>query len=141
MFPKSIRTVAIGLVLLPATALADLSSLTVNVTGAAPIGTVEVSLFNSPENFLKQPYEQRRCRPAEDGSCVVRFAALAQGDYALVAVHDTNDNNKMDNGFLGFGAEPFAYSNDASNPIFGRASFEDARIELSEDSEIEISLD
>ena len=60
---------------------------------------------------------------------------------AVVVVHDANDNKKLDNGILGFGAEAFAYSNGASNPLFGRASFEDAKIEVNDDLEIEISLD
>ena len=59
----------------------------------------------------------------------------------MVVVHDANGNQKLDNGFLGFGAESFAYSNGATNPLFGRASFGDAKFEVNESMEIEISLD
>lgn len=136
------RLTALVLALSPALALAELPALTVNIVDADPAtGTIEISLFNSAASFLKQTYEQRPCKPADDGSCSVTFAALEEGDYAVVVVHDANDNRKLDNGFLGFGAESFAYSNDASNPLFGRADFEDAKITLSESTTIEISLD
>jgi uncharacterized protein (DUF2141 family) len=141
MIHKFFKPVVCCLAFLPAVAVAELPTLTVTVSGAEPSGTIEVSLFNSAENFLKQTYEQKPCKPADDGSCSVQFAALEEGDYAVVAVHDANENNKLDNGFLGFGAEPFAYSNGAENPLFGRASFDDARITLSESTEIEIHLD
>lgn len=133
---------ALLLTLAPALSTADDTTLTVNVMGAEPpTGTVEVSVFDSAETFLKQPYIQMPCRPAEGGSCRVTFSTLLAGDYAVVVVHDANDNRKLDNGFLGFGAEGFAYSNGASNPLFGRASFEDAKISISGPTEIEISLD
>lgn len=142
MFSKISRLTALVLALTPALAMAELPNLTVNIVDADPAtGTIEISLFNSAENFLKQPYEQRPCKPAEDGSCNVTFAALDESDYAVVVVHDENDNKKLDNGFLGFGAESFAYSNGASNPLFGRADFEDAKITITESTTIEISLD
>ena len=133
-----------GLALAAATpaALADSVELTVTVSGARPpTGSVEITLFNSAASFLNQPYKQTPCTPAEDGSCTVSFTSLPEGDYALVVVHDANGNRKLDNGFLGFGAERFAYSNDASNPLFGRASFDDAKIRLDVTTEIAISLD
>jgi len=142
MFSRISRLTALALALSPALALAELLALTVDVVDADPAtGTIEISLFNSAEGFLKQTYEQRPCKPAEDGRCSVTFAALEEGDYAVVVVHDANDNKKLDNGFLGFGAESFAYSNGASNPLFGRADFEDARITVTETATIEISLD
>lgn len=142
MFSRIPRLAAFFLAAFPGIAAAELSSLTVNITDAEPAtGTVEVSLFDTAENFLKKTYEQQPCKPAEDGSCSARFAALPEGDYAVVVVHDANDNKKLDNGFLGFGAESFAYSNGARNPLFGRASFDDAKFSLTESTEIEISLD
>ncbi|MEE4219065.1 MAG: DUF2141 domain-containing protein [Xanthomonadales bacterium] len=142
MFSKISRLTILALLLSPALARAELPALTVNVVDAHPAsGTIEITLFNSAESFLKQTYVQRPCQPDADGRCSVTFAALEEGDYAVVVVHDANDNKKLDNGFLGFGAESFAYSNGASNPLFGRADFEDARIRLTETVTIEISLD
>ena len=141
MISRTTLTAAFLFALLPVTALAELPSLTVTVNGAEPAGTLEISLFDSADNFLKQTYEQKPCKPADDGSCTVRFAALEEGEYAVVVVHDANDNKKLDNGFLGFGAEPFAYSNGATNPLFGRADFDDAKFTVDGATEIEIRLD
>ena len=98
-------------------------------------------MFDSAENFLAKAYLQRTGPAGEDGRFTAVFSAIPEGDYAVVVVHDANDNKKLDSGFLGFGAESFAYSNGASNPLFGRARFEDARIEVNGDLEIEIALD
>ena len=142
MFHRLSRLAAAALVCLPLIAAAEGPTLQVTIVGADPAtGTVEISLFNSEEDFLKNAYLQQRCEPAEDGSCTVRFTLIKDSDCAIVAVHDANDNKKLDNGFLGFGAESFAYSNGASNPLFGRASFDDAKITVSGEMEIEIDLD
>ena len=142
MFSKIIRPAVVVLTLIPAAAVAELPTLTVKVNGADPAtGVVEISVFDSAENFFKAAFLQNSCKPSEDGSCSVEFAAVNEGDYAVVAVHDANDNKKLDNGFMGFGAERFGYSNDASNPLFGRASFDDAKFKVSESTEIEIKLD
>ena len=136
------RPALFSLALFPAVAAAELPSLTVTVTDADPAtGTIEVSVFDSAETFLEQTYLQQSCTPNDDGSCTVSFAAMDEGEFAMVVVHDANDNQKLDNGFLGFGAESFAYSNNASNPLFGRASFDDAKFSVNESMEIEISLD
>ena len=136
------RQAMIPFLLAPALAWAELPSLTVHVSGAEPAsGTVEVTVFDSPESFLSKAYLQRSGPVGEDGRFTAQFSALPEGDYAVVVVHDANDNKKLDSGILGFGAEAFAYSNGATNPLFGRASFEDARIEVNDDLEIEITLD
>ena len=136
MFLKTLRPALLTLALIPVAAQAELFVLTVNVIDAEPpTGTIEVSVFDSAETFLKRTAFQTPCRPAEDGTCSVDFAAVPDGEYAVVIVHDANDNKKLDNGFLGFGAESFAYSNDASNPLFGRASFDDAKFTLTESME------
>lgn len=130
------------LALAPSPAWAELPTLTVRVSGAEPPrGTLEVTVFNSAETFLANAYLQRSGAVGEDGGFTAVFSAIPEGDYAVVVVHDANDNKKLDSGILGFGAESFAYSNGASNPLFGRARFEDARIEVNGDLEIEIPLD
>jgi uncharacterized protein (DUF2141 family) len=57
----------------------------------------------------------------------------------VVVVHDENGNGKLDTGFLGFGSESYAYSNDA-HPLFGRPSFDEAKFAVDADTRIEISL-
>ena len=142
MFKRSTTAFFLAIALFPMLASAEVTTLDVKVTGADPAtGTVEISVFRTAEDFLKDSLYQRQCKPSKEGSCSVNFLMSMPGEYAVVVVHDANDNQKLDNGFLGFGAESFAYSNDASNPLFGRASFEDAKISVSGDTRIEIKLD
>lgn len=115
--------------------------LTVNITGLAPeTGTVEVSLFNSAETFMKEPFYQGSGTPDAEGKLQVRFLNVFEGSYGLVVVHDENDNKLYDSGFLGFGAEPVGYSNEAK-PWLGRPSFEAVSFEVQEDLEVTISMD
>ena len=131
----------------PIAGQAQLLKLTVNITGIDPAeGNLEVSLFDSEEDFLKKPWSQKVGKIAEDGTSTVSFSALPAGEIAVVVVHDANGNNKLDNGFLGFGAENFAYTENPENArwyrfLFGRPAFEEAVIEISESTEITISLD
>ncbi len=115
--------------------------LTVNVTGLAPeTGKVEVSLFNSADDFMKKPFYQESGTPDADGKLQVRFLNVMEGTYGLVVVHDENSNGVYDSGFLGFGAEPVGYSNDAA-PWLGRPSFEAVSFEVNEDLEVTIKMD
>ena len=142
MFKRFSTPFALALALCPLLAAAEVTTLDVTVTGAEPAtGTVEVSVFKSDEDFLKESYLQQQCSPSDDGRCSVNFLMALPGEYAVVVVHDANDNQKLDNGFLGFGSESFGYSNNASNPLFGRASFDDAKITVSGETKIEIKLD
>lgn len=131
----------------PIVGQAELLKLTVNITGIDPAeGNLEVSLFDSEEDFLKKPWSQKVGKIAEDGTSTVSFSALPAGEIAVVVVHDANGNNKLDNGFLGFGAESFAYTENPENArwyrfLFGRPAFEEAVFEISESMEITISLD
>jgi uncharacterized protein (DUF2141 family) len=138
-FKKHLFT-ALLLAALPAAALAELLDLTVHVTGAEPsTGNLEVTVFNSEENYLQTAYLQQSGPANENGNWSTVFASVPEGKYAVVVVHDSNNNQKFDNGLFGFGGEQFAFSNQAS-ALFGRPSFSAASFELAEPSEITIEL-
>ena len=136
---KYVLTVLL-LAALPAAAGADLPDLTVRVTGAEPAtGTLEVTVFNSEETYLKTAYLQQSGPASEDGNWSTVFASMPEGEYAVAVVHDANGNRKLDNGLFGFGGERFAFSNRAS-ALFGRPSFSEASFELTGPTEITIEL-
>lgn len=144
---KKLLAMLLVFCIFPIVGQAQLLKLTVNITGIDPAeGNLEVSLFDSEEDFLKKPWSQKVGKIAEDGTSTVSFSALPAGKIAVVVVHDANGNNKLDNGFLGFGAESFAYTENPENArwyrfLFGRPAFEEAVFEISESTEITISLD
>jgi len=116
------------LMLIPAIAFAEITSITVKVKNLSPpTGTVEVTLFNSAETFMQEPYRQHSGTIGEDGEYKTVFTDLTAGEYAVVVAHDANDNGKLDPGFLGFGGEGYGFSNKASS-WFGRPDYEDVKI-------------
>ena len=139
---KSYIAILGALLLAPLLAEAELAKLTVTVRGLAPAtGTVEISVFNSSESFLHQPVLQQTAPVDGKDEITAEFFGMAEGDYAVVAVHDENDNGALDTGFLGFGGESFGYSNDAFSWL-GRPGFDAARFAIgTEDVEILIDLD
>jgi uncharacterized protein (DUF2141 family) len=141
-FIKHVQFLLFISVLSPALALAELPSIKVMVSNISPVtGTVEVSLFDSAESFLKEPFLQESGAAEEDGTFETEFVGLTEGEYAVVVVHDANDNGKLDNGFLGFNGESFGYSNNLK-PWFGRPGFEKVKITVDlPGTLVEIDLD
>ena len=128
--------------LCPTLALAALPALSVHVSNALPAtGTVEVTLFNSTESFMREAFLQQSGEISESGEFTAQFAGLEEGEYAVVVVHDENGNEAYDNGFLGLGAEGIGYSNNVRS-WFGRPDFDDAKFLVNaESTEIEIRVD
>lgn len=128
--------------LLASSVQADLPSIKLIVTGADPAtGSIEATLFSSAEDFLMDAHLQESGDVAEDGSFEAEFVGLEAGDYAIVVVHDANDNGVYDAGLFGFGGEAVGYSNNATS-WFGRPDFEDASFSVTEAGQtITISLD
>ena len=120
---------------------AELSSLKITVTEATTTtGTIEVTLFDSGESFLKKSFLQQGGKVDENGTFVAEFAGLEEGEYAVVVVHDENDNGAFDSGFLGFGGESLGYSNNV-RPFLGRPDFDEVKLSIGPgQTEIEISL-
>jgi len=120
---------------------ADTLDLIVRVVAAdPPTGTLELSLFATADLFLEEPFLQTSGPVNEDGTYRARFGKLPPGEYAVVVVHDENGNGQLDTGFLGFGGESYAYSNDA-RPLFGRPGFDEAKFAVTTDTRIEITLE
>ena len=141
-FTKYLQLAFFLLLLSPALALAELPGVWVMVSGLSPAtGTVEISLFDSAESFMVEPHLQQSGTAGEDGSFETEFVSLPDGEYAVVVVHDANDNGKLDNGFLGFGGEGYGFSNNAQS-WFGWPDFEDAKIMVDQPATlVEINLD
>ena len=135
-FSRFCRLAALLLMIYPAFAIAEITSLAVSIKNLSPpAGTVEVTLFNSPETFMKEPYRQQSGKSNEKGEFITEFTDLTSGEYAVVVVHDANDNGKLDTGFLGFGGESYRFSNNASS-WFGRPDYEEARIVTAPDGNL-----
>ena len=99
-------------------------------------GKVLIAL-HSFETFMKTKAVQATTTKIENGKVFYTFKNVTPGVYAILALHDENDNNRMDYEDSGMPKEAYALSN---NPIsYGPPRFEDAKFEITNQS-LELKL-
>lgn len=99
-------------------------------------GKVIFSL-HTQETFLKGKGVQNAEAEIKDGIATVNFTNVKPGTYAIIALHDENNNNRMDFDGNGMPLEDYGASNNIMS--FGPPSFADAKFEVAkEDKELNI---
>jgi uncharacterized protein (DUF2141 family) len=118
---------------LPAT-FANAGDLTVTITDIrAARGSLLVSVVNTEAawNNQEKPVAVDKFvldDKAKPGDPVVFRFNLPAGSYAVLVMHDENDNGKLDTNFMGIPVEGYGFSN---NPqVMRRAFFSEAKFEL-----------
>ncbi|PWK17267.1 DUF2141 domain-containing protein [Xanthomarina spongicola] len=103
-------------------------SITVKVDNAlSDNGSMLIGLHNE-DTFMKGKGLQNSKSEIVDGIVTVTFENVAPGNYAIMVLHDENDNSKMDFDATGRPSESYGMSN---NPmLFGPPTFTDAKFEL-----------
>jgi uncharacterized protein (DUF2141 family) len=93
-------------------------------------GSFACSLYNSPQGFPKtdESVVGRSRVKIKDGQATCVFNNMKPGVYAVVAMHDENDNGKMDYNFLGIPTEGYGFSSGAT-ATFGAPSFDAAKFQ------------
>jgi uncharacterized protein (DUF2141 family) len=92
-------------------------------------GTFRCELFNSAQGFPRDGKASvgHQVVRVENKRAACVFQGLPAGDYAVVAMHDENDNGKMDYNFLGIPVEGYGFSNNPrvllKAPSFDAAKF------------------
>lgn len=111
--------------------LASAADLTVQIDDVkSSEGQLTIGVYNSADTFLKKPLTGVRTQATTEGKTVV-IKDLPPGEYAIVVMHDVNQNGKMDKNFLGIPTEDYAFSNNAMGKM-GPPSFEAAKFVLPE---------
>ena len=101
-------------------------------------GHVILTLHNE-ETFMKSAGVKNIKAEIIDGKIDINFEDIEPGTYAILVLHDANDNNKMD--FENTGRPKEAYGTSNNSMSFGPPSFTDAKFEVNqEDIEMEIIL-
>ena len=98
------------------------------------VGVVIFSLHNE-DTFMKQPL-QAIVSKIESKTATAVFTDIPAGDYAVLVLHDKNENNKMDFNESGMPMEDYGVSNNIM--AYGPPKFQDAKIEVNKDLELEI---
>lgn len=115
------------LTLAPLSAQAQGSSITVQVIGVRYAeGVVRVDVCTR-DTFLKRTCPYSGEAPAQVGTVNVVVPSVPMGTYAIQAYHDANNNDDVDQGFLGMPKEDLGFSNDVPvrfhAPSFNHAAF------------------
>jgi uncharacterized protein (DUF2141 family) len=122
------RLIAAALFALASTTQA--AELTVEITDIRTAdGIVKVSLVDSAAGWDEQapPVAASGARP-QDGAATLRFADLKPGSYAVMVMHDENDNGALDTNFIGMPTEGYGFSNNPN--VMRRATFDEARFDV-----------
>ncbi|MFN3232289.1 MAG: DUF2141 domain-containing protein [Alphaproteobacteria bacterium] len=107
-------------------------TLTVTVAGAEPnSGQIIISLFDSPDTYMKEAVATRTLPVGEAGASTFVFEGLAVGEYAATVIYDEDSDGELDTGFLGIPKEKIGFSNNARGRM-GPAPFEKAKFAFGE---------
>ncbi|MEO0570634.1 MAG: DUF2141 domain-containing protein [Bacteroidota bacterium] len=132
------KTIALflGLALMSFNAVAQEESVTLTVTIENILndeGTVLVSLHTA-DTFMKGGGIINLSEKAQKGPVTLTFENIKPGSYAIMAMHDANNNNRMDYESNGMPKESYGMSgNDMTMgpPTFDAAKFEVANEDIS----------
>ena len=139
---RAIRAFLSSLVLVPFSAVPALSAeLRLTVDGVrSDGGEILVALYDSADGFQSAIANaaRRGLMPdsgrligtairANQGTQSTVFTQLAPGRYAIVVIHDENDNGRLDKDLLGVPTEGYGFGNDAEG-FFSAPSFDAAAI-------------
>jgi uncharacterized protein (DUF2141 family) len=99
-------------------------------------GKVIMSLHDA-SSFMKSDGLQNGESTIKDGKVTITFTNVAPGAYAIMALHDVNDNKRMDFQDNGMPKESYGMSN---NPMsFGPPQFSEAKFEVA-DKDLELDI-
>lgn len=92
-------------------------------------GKICMNLFSGPSGFPRGDGSNlvgKKCTTAGNGA-TVKFTNLKPGGYAISALHDMNNDGKMNQNILGMPKEGFGFSNNPAvrlkAPSFGETKF------------------
>lgn len=99
-------------------------------------GKVMMSLHTS-ETFMKGNGIQNGESEIKDGKVTITFENVLPGEYAIMALHDENGNQRMDFQDNGMPKESYGMSNNVMS--FGPPQYGDAKFKV-EDKDLELNI-
>lgn len=102
-------------------------------------GVLAATLTADSENFpnITSSVASKKVEINERGDVKMTFENVPTGTYALILMHDLNENDELDmNGMMP--AEPFGFSK--INFLMGPPQFKDCAFEVNEDTETIVAL-
>jgi uncharacterized protein (DUF2141 family) len=98
-------------------------------------GRVRIALFNSQQTYdnrdKEKPFRAISVK-IEDQRAKATFSEVPYGVYAIIFMHDENNNERMDSNWIGIPNEGFGASNDARG-TFGPPEYEDMKFTVNKE--------
>lgn len=93
-------------------------------------GAAKIALCNSEESYKteEKTFLSKKVRII-NGKAEYVFKRIPWGNYAIIAYHDENGNDKLDKSFIGKPIELYGFSNNARG-IISKPSYNDAAFDL-----------
>jgi len=101
-------------------------TITVNIDNVVSNTGKVVFSLHTAETFMKGQGIQNVESKIKDGKVSITFKNVIPGEYAILVLHDENENNRMDFEGNGMPKENYATSNNVMNfgpPQFGESKF------------------
>ncbi|MBU2929464.1 DUF2141 domain-containing protein [Winogradskyella psychrotolerans] len=136
---KSILTLAIILTALFGHTQEDDRGITITITIDNVIndnGKVMTALHTS-ETFMKGKGLQNAETEIKDGKVTIIFKNVLPGEYAIMTMHDANDNKRMDFQDNGMPLESYGISNNVMS--FGPPNYDEAKF-IVEDKDLDLNI-
>lgn len=93
--------------------------------------------LHSNDTFMKANGIQNTKSQIVDGKITATFTNVAPGTYAILALHDANDNGQMDYQASGMPNESYGMSNNPTS--FGPPEFSEAKFQVN-DTDLEMKI-
>ena len=130
---------ALGIFLIAFSVKAQEKTVTIKVTVDNVLnddGTLLIGLHTN-ETFMKGAALVDLQEKAKKGAVTVTFEDVKPGTYALMVLHDENDNQRMDFEANGMPKENYGMSNNTM--VMGPPTFTDAKFEVAEE-DLELTI-
>ena len=112
-------------------------TITVNIENVLNDNGVVLASLHSTDTFMKGAGIIDLAKEAQKGTVTLTFENVEPGTYAIMVLHDENENNRMDFEATGMPKESYGMSGNAM--VMGPPTFNDAKFEVTnEDLEFNI---
>ena len=90
-----------------------------------------IGALHSTETFMKSPGILNEAIDASKGEVALTFSGVTPGTFALMILHDSNNNNRMD--FETNGMPKESYATSGSVELYGPPTFNAAKFEVADE--------
>ncbi|HNW97628.1 MAG TPA: DUF2141 domain-containing protein [Bacteroidales bacterium] len=113
-------------------------NLTVKLTGLDKIkGKAHIALWNSANGYPEKEKVYKGISMLVTSTTLKYTFNIPPGTYAIGTFHDADSNEELSTNFFGIPTEGFGFSNNY-RPVFSKPSFEDVKINVQKNTEIEM---